>query len=412
MTTSASHRKQTLIAGRARRIGWGVETDDQGREWLYRIRRPDGKRVILTKSPSDVNWEAAVLKRLNGPERLFDQAEAAWQEQRQATRRRKLAADKAAADKAVAKATRAAEAITRAAGPYAIRDADPAWLLTPHNQPETKLVIIGPELAQKTLDAVNGGNRPFRQHRADEFAQIIRDGEWAVTHQGAAIDNTGTLQDGQHRFAAIAQTGEPQHILVSVGMPPENFTRLDTPLVRTARDALGMRGEKDVTTLTSTARLIINFDRNGRDLYARKGQTKITIATIDKFVTADADNLRHAVRRTREIRNEIKIIASPLAASIYLIGRAAGHQHPDVHRYFDHLATGIGIDKDDPIYLLRRHLLRRDASRPRQYATLAYILKTWNYRAAGRKPKHLTWGPDDGFPATIIVPPPTDTPRR
>jgi hypothetical protein len=407
---TASHRRQAVIAGRARRIGWPVEVDHTGKEWLYRITRPDGRRVILTKSPSDTHWEAAVLRRLNGREKLFDEAEAAWKAARETARQAALAADKAAGEAAAARAAATVAAVNRAAGPYAVTDADPAWILTPHDLPETRQVIIGPELARKILDTVNTGNRRFRSYRADEFAQVIRDGEWAVTHQGMAIDSTGTLQDGQHRLAAIAATGQAQQILASVGMPPSNFTKLDAPLLRTARDALGMRGEHHVTVLSSASRLIIGWDRHGSELYARKGQTKISIDSIDRFVTEHADHLRAAVTRGQEIRREIKIVSSALTAGIYLIGREIGHDDPRVIRFFDDLETGLRIDKTDPVYLLRRQYItqRADRGRPNQYVALALMIKCWNARAVGRHPQNLVWRSNEWFPSTIITPAPED----
>jgi len=404
--TDAGHRRQAIIAGRARRIGWPVETDDKGRQWLYRITRPDGIRVQLHSSPSDANWEKAVLKRLNGVHRLFDTAEHDEKQRREQARKTRLAADKASMEAAAArtadKAAAAHAAVTRAAGPHTILDADHAWILTPHELPAFRQVIIGPELAAKILDTANTSNRHFRQRRADEFKQIIEDGEWAVTHQGIAVDTTGTLQDGQHRLAAIRDTGQPQPILVAVGMPPANFTKVDVPLLRTARDALGMHGETNVTLLAA-ARLIIMFDRYGPETYARKGQ-KVSIDAIDRFVVAHAEPMRAAVRRANLIRQEIRIVASALAAAIYLIGRTAGHDHPAVTRFVDDLQTGADLDRTDPVHILRRQLMRPTVGRPNTHVILAQLIKCWNHRACRNTPQAIVWRTIDAFPDTILIP--------
>lgn len=404
---TASHRQQAIIAGRARRIGWPVETNDTGGAWLYRITRPDGVRIQLHKSPSDVNWQAAVLKRLNGPRKLFDTAEHEEKERREKARQARLAADlaagQAAAARTAAKAATIQAALTRAAGPHAVTDADPAWILTPHDLPEIRHVIIGPDLAAKILDNANTSNRHFRPHRADEFAQIIRDGEWAVTHQGIAIDTAGTLQDGQHRLAAIRDTGSPQPLFVTVGMPPSNFTKVDTALLRTARDALGMRGETNVTLLAAVVRLIVMWDRYGDQMYSRKGQ-KVSIDAIDRFTADHAEPLRAAVRKASAIRQEIKIIGSGLAAAIFLIGRAAGHDNPHLDRFVDDLETGTHLDRTDPVYTLRRQILRPAPGRGNGYIILAQLIKCWNHRVRGNTPHAIVWRTIDAFPTTILIP--------
>lgn len=404
-----SDHKMNEIVGRARRIGWDVEAaEGNNSAWAYRITRPDGRRVQIHRSPSDVNWESVVLRQLNYGG-LFKEAEAELKAADEAKRQGRIAADKAKAAEALAKAEREQDAIVKAAGPYAgPREAEASWLLTPTPYPETRTVIITPEVARKLLDTVNTKNRPKRDQRTDEFVAIINDGEWGVTHQGGAIDTNGVLQDGQHRLEAIWKTNKPQAMQFSVGMPPGNFTKVDTPMVRRARDAAYMRGEANVLTLTAAARLILQFDRHGADLHLKAGRRKVTLDAIDQAIAAMGDPLREAVARSHKIRREIKITATALAAAIYLIGRRMPDGDPRVDAFFNDIESGADVEKYDGAWLLRRYFIRNDAAvgRPSTYASLAYIIKAWNLRASGRTLTQLVWRTNEPFPATIILPAP------
>lgn len=397
------------IVNRCERIGWKVENSEGRRTaWAYRITRPDGGRVQIHRSPSDVNWETVVLRQLNEGG-LMERAEKEHADKQRRDRDRKLAADKAKNDAAIAKAEREAALIARAAGPLAgPREFDAAWLLTPTDIPDTRWGVMTPELARKLLTTINVSNRPKRENRTEFFVNVINDGDWGATHQGGAIDSTGKLQDAQHRLEAIEQTGKPQIMQMTVGMPPENFRKVDSPLVRTAIDAAVMRGEKDVRTLTATARLIIQFDRFGMHLHTRGSKVAVSIDTVDRGVIAMGDELREAVARANRIRREIKIPPTALAAAIFLIGRRLPKGDPRVEQFFTDIADGAEIPKYDGVWLLRRHFNRLESGgeRTTQLAALAYLIKAWNLRAAGRTVQALVWRSNELFPANIFLPPP------
>lgn len=405
-------KRQAAIAGRARRIGWPVEVAEGSgstRGWLYRVTRPDGVRVQIHSSPSDVNWERTVLRRLNGREGAFDIAEAQAREAEEAQRRAVLAADaKRNADELKAAQARA-DMLDRASGPYApAKPFDAQWILTPQAFPETRRGILTPELARQVLDKMNERNRKYRRDRKDFFVKIYKNNEWGVTHQGAAIDSNGQLQDGQHRLEMCAELGVPLEIYVSVGMPPENFPKIDAPMMRTARDAAYVRGEKDVVALTSTARLIRGFDLFGSELHLQLTRARFTIDTIDRAITEYGDPLRAAVVTAKAMRKEIRIINAALTAAIFLIGRTVGHDDDRVTSFFYDIKYGERLGRRDPVWLLRRYFLTGEGSEgsQNQIVSLALIIKAWNARATGRTLQSLVWRSNEWFPSTIIDPGP------
>lgn len=407
-------KRQAAIAGRARRVGWPVETADGNQKgWLYRVTRPDGVRVQIHSSPSDVNWERTVLRRLNGRDGAFDQAEADQRLNEEIERKDRLAADarRNAADlkRAEAEAAARAHVLDVAAGPYApAKEFDPQWILTPHEFMECRRGIMTPTLARQVLDKMNERNRKYRPERKDYFVKVIKRGDWGVTHQGGAIDSDGNLIDAQHRLEACAELGVPIEIYMTVGCPPENFRKVDAPLIRRARDAAYVRGERDVVPLTAAARLVLGFDAFGSELHLKLTRAGFTIDEIDQAVVEYGDPLRDAVAEAKHIRKEIRIQSGALATSRFLIGRVVGHDDDRVRAFFEDLKYGENLRKTDPMWLLRRYYNTGEGSQGRQevLVALALIIKTWNARVAGRKPQHLSWRSNEWFPATIIDPGP------
>src|SRR6266496_4256861 len=178
-----------------------VEKNPGGRDWLYRITFPDGFRVQLHGSPSEPNYMENTLK---------DMDKHGWsklkRERADAERERKLANIQADAERNALKFDEAARksrnftpdpALSRFVGPYAPQPVDVNWLFTKHTLPDTRRVLITPDIAAKILNELNTANRPIRKGRVAFWASIIKRGRWRFTHQGIAFDVNAALQDGQ-----------------------------------------------------------------------------------------------------------------------------------------------------------------------------------------------------------------------
>ena len=101
----------------------------------------------------------------------------------------------------------------------------------------TEILTITPEMAKGFL-ARNSGNRKLRKRRVKQLAGAMKRGEWMVTHQGIAFSPEMDLLDGQHRLSAISESGVPVQMLVSWGVDPATFQRIDVGMPRSVSDAL------------------------------------------------------------------------------------------------------------------------------------------------------------------------------
>ena len=100
-----------------------------------------------------------------------------------------------------------------------------------------QLVTITPALASDYL-AGNSINRPLRKRVVERYADDMKKGRWEITHQGIAVDNDGTLLDGQHRLHAVIKAGVPVKMMVTVGIDSSAFANIDKLVPRTDADSL------------------------------------------------------------------------------------------------------------------------------------------------------------------------------
>jgi hypothetical protein len=249
----------------------------------------------------------------------------------------------------------------------------------------------------------------------DFLADIIRQGDWSLTHQGGAIDWNGTLQDGQHRLLAIIDADTPVVMQWTRGADPKNFAKVDVGSQRTGRDLAVMRGISHASIAPSVARMLLQIDLYGPEAHTRANKAKISIDRVQRAVEAYGDELIEAVSRAVRFRRELKVNATGLAAAIYLIRRRLPVGDPRVEKFIDDFETGIGLDdKTDPVWLLRRFIIRSNdahlggGSRRglRAYDIAAYVLKAWNLRMSGRTVTAIVWRNNEPFPSTVFLPPP------
>jgi len=107
-----------------------------------------------------------------------------------------------------------------------------------------KIELITPELAAKYLGG-NTNNRPLRKTVVAGYASDMKAGNWKLTHQGIGLAPDGTLLDGQHRLAAIIESGIAVKMMVVQGIEKQTVIAMDDHAKRTAGDSLSIiRNEK------------------------------------------------------------------------------------------------------------------------------------------------------------------------
>lgn len=105
---------------------------------------------------------------------------------------------------------------------------------------------ITPELARLYLES-NLNNRPVKPTVVARYMNEIKNGTWALTHQGIAFDEDGFLLDGQHRLMAIIKANVAIDCLVIRGINSQAQIAMDDHAKRTDADALSLHRKQPIS---------------------------------------------------------------------------------------------------------------------------------------------------------------------
>lgn len=111
-------------------------------------------------------------------------------------------------------------------------------------KPETSRILeIGPELAEHILTSRNVSNRPMKSGKIKAYAADLRSGRWGMTGDTIKFASDGTLKDGQNRLAAVVRAHGPVLKTHAVfGVDSDLFTRMDIGKNRTPADVFHIAG--------------------------------------------------------------------------------------------------------------------------------------------------------------------------
>ena len=119
-----------------------------------------------------------------------------------------------------------------------------------------KRVLITPEIAAQML-AKNVGNRAMRTHVVKQYAQQMREGQWRQTHEPIAVDASQNVVDGQHRLAAIVESGAS--IWFWVATYDQECSAIDLPIDMGIRRRVSdvLRVDRRVTEVASVIHRLV-----------------------------------------------------------------------------------------------------------------------------------------------------------
>lgn len=246
---------------------------------------------------------------------------------------------------------------------------------------------VGPERARGLL-AGNRQNRSLRPSRVRNLSAAMNRGEWDLNGESIKVDADGSLLDGQHRLAAVVEAGATVQMLVVTGLPREAQETVDTGRRRRLADVLAIRGEPAPHALAAALNLLHRYRQNAR-LDASKAGAPTPQQALD--LLEQCPGLRDSVRVGRRVARQLPAPASIFSTLHFVFSEI----DPDAtETFFESLTSGADLRSDDPVFHLRRHLLRprRDrGSSQHAYLTTALTIKAFNFSRQGRRVELLSF---------------------
>lgn len=242
---------------------------------------------------------------------------------------------------------------------------------------------ITPAIALEWLEQ-NPRNRPLNQRHVDKLAREMSSGHWKVN--GDAIRFNGSkLLDGQHRLAAIVKSGITIESLVIHDLSDDVFTTIDTGKIRTASDALAMRGEINAHNLTASVRYVEQYKSN-RTKFRPLFTTLDIIEMVEKY-----PHIRKSVQTTKNMQNTPLLSPAVLAACHYLFSEL---DEEAAEEFVFKLCKGTQLEQKTPLYMLRERLIDNRTSNAKlsHIHIFALCIKAWNCIRENKSPgPNLRW---------------------
>lgn len=247
--------------------------------------------------------------------------------------------------------------------------------------------LIGPSEAREMLSA-NTHNRPLNKRSVMQLANAIKRGEWEENGDAIRFSETGVLLDGQHRLAAIAESGESVKTLVVSGLKDSAFDVIDRGKSRTVGHVLAIRGEKNYNALASVARLLFLYKETGNPFHGNPDLVP-TARQIEQLID-DNPGARDAVA---DVMNQqfVRRYMTPRIGGFCLYAFRNSRLSNFADDFFYRIETGMARFEGDPVILLRDRLMEDRASKEKmsdRYKT-ALIFKAFKKFSSGDKVKFL-----------------------
>ncbi|MFJ4794050.1 hypothetical protein [Kitasatospora purpeofusca] len=150
----------------------------------------------------------------------------------------------------------------------------------------TEVTEVTPEKCSDWMEKRTCNRVPLKRSNIDKFRTILRGGQFRTTHQGFALDWHGCLIDGQHRAAAIIDTGMTVTAQVTYNLDPETFAAIDGGRVRTAGDFVAQITEmKQSNSNVYAAALKVLANRDACHHWTRWTSGRLTAEQLQDLVS-------------------------------------------------------------------------------------------------------------------------------
>lgn len=247
-----------------------------------------------------------------------------------------------------------------------------------------QVVEITPTLAAEWLSR-NKNFRRLNEARAKRMADMITRGEFELNGETIKFNREGNLVDGQHRLRAVELA--EKNILCIVVWGIESDLNVDVGNKRLLSEILESRGELNANVLAAAVRWVWKWELGN-----------LAISGMDAVPTNE--QLLEVLSRHPDIRNSIsagrsvmKFLQVSAATFLHYAFSCTSDDQTNVTRFFELLATGVELRRDDPIYLLRLKFERqlKSKAKMRNIELMAVTIKAWNAWKEGRLLRQLKW---------------------
>lgn len=262
---------------------------------------------------------------------------------------------------------------------------------------------VNAAIAKHLLEKHNPKNRKIHAPSVTALARDMREGRW-LGHVGDEItfDNKGHLNNGQHRLAAIVESGLEQRMSLRFGL--NEAGRLVEGRGRTKQfsDYLSMTGGeyKHQAALSALVRLLYGFLLDNKRPQSASGNAKPTNGELNEVMVEFGESLYESLVYMKSL-NILHVMVDTNAALLHFLFKQTTHGKAKADDFFAKLANGAAMNGTDPRLVVRNRFIADTTKMYRQQGnkdiTMGLVAKAWNAWVHGKD-----WSSKERTPAHLV----------
>jgi len=265
----------------------------------------------------------------------------------------------------------------------------------------THIEKVTPAKAREWLERNNTRNRNLRPHKVALYADQMTRGQWLMAGDPIRFDSDGTLLDGQHRLAAVVESGKAQYFIIVMGLDPRTFGVMDIGMARTPGDSLGS-DVKSGKAKAAGARILYLLEA-GCDPRDSRDNMAVTRTDIVDYYAEHSAAIDAAMLQAGRTYSALPTgNQTAWLVFITLANRINAEWTAD---FLDAIITGANLEQGDPRLSLRNWLSNvRTGAKAKAGAAihLGIYIKTWNSWLAHQSRTLMLLRDDENFPTLAI----------
>ena len=267
-------------------------------------------------------------------------------------------------------------------------------------QVTAKVQMVTPEIAIKWLSDKWVEQRVVRSAHVNSLAADMESGRFKIGPD-AILRIKGKVANGQHRLAAVVQTGKAQRFIVMESEDAELYKVIDAGLRRTVSDCLnGVQYKNDLPALARwvnvyEAGAINQSDRNGQ--YMSTSNCLATRTEVIEYVNENLEALVEAATFIAPLYRETQLLSKSIGGALYFIAST----NPEKCELMKAFLSGVYINGGDTdISVFRNRLISNRGSRARLNPGYLFLIaiKAFNFYCDGLKNVKLSYRNGEAFP--------------
>lgn len=247
-----------------------------------------------------------------------------------------------------------------------------------------EVVDVTPAMAKEWLGKLNTRNRSLRAQVVARYARDMTSGAWEFAAEPIKFGSDGTLLDGQHRLAAIRDSGCTIAMLVVNGLHMGSQDVMDTGRGRTSADQLSLAGHKSAVQLSSGIGRVIGWDLG----YTQRGEKYYPTHSEIRTWLDDNPRMLHISEDARRMRSSIDLPPGITVATYFILDRL---DVVEAREFMWSVARGEGLHLGDPAYALRERLreIRMARRTTDDWQYFSFTFRAWNACRRGESMRML-----------------------